>query len=174
MFISITCHRFGGFRRCSGPESETTSQTTCQRGKQMESRFSAGITGDFHIRHKYFALLCRPMYKLRRDTSRQFRDAARERYFKDETMSNYFHSSIADYFLGIWGGGNPKPFKYTEIQRHRFNLQDKEGAADRKVPLQPLAFTGKDGKISRYNLRKVTSLAWMIWIRIRVHSFNLS
>jgi hypothetical protein len=89
-------------------------------------------------------------------------------------MSNYFHSSIADYFLGIWGGGNPKPFKYTEIQRHRFNLQDKEGAADRKVPLQPLAFTGKDGKISRYNLRKVTSLAWMIWIRIRVHSFNLS
>ncbi|RXG53432.1 NACHT and WD repeat domain-containing protein 2, partial [Armadillidium vulgare] len=25
----------------------------------------------------------------------------------------------ADYFWGIWGGGNPKPFKYTEIQRHR-------------------------------------------------------
>ncbi|ODM92054.1 NACHT and WD repeat domain-containing protein 2, partial [Orchesella cincta] len=41
---------------------------------------------------------------------RQFRDAAKERYFKDEAMSIYFHSSIADYFLGIWGGGNPKPF----------------------------------------------------------------
>ena len=31
----------------------------------------------------------------------------------------YFHSMIADYFHGIWGGGNPKPFKYTEIQKHR-------------------------------------------------------
>jgi hypothetical protein len=35
-------------------------------------------------------------------------------------MAMYFHSSIADYYLGIWGGGNPKPFKYTEIQRHRY------------------------------------------------------
>lgn len=62
-------------------------------------------------------------------------------------MAVYFHSSIADYylgvnmtymsyvlyvayllndlfiisniFLGIWGGGKPKPFKFTEIQRHR-------------------------------------------------------
>lgn len=50
---------------------------------------------------------------------RQFRDAAKERYFKNVNMAIYFHSSIADYFLGIWGGGNPKPFKYTEIQRHR-------------------------------------------------------
>jgi hypothetical protein len=50
---------------------------------------------------------------------RQFRDAARERYFKNMNMAMYFHSSIADYYLGIWGGGNPKPFKYTEIQRHR-------------------------------------------------------
>jgi len=70
-------------------------------------------------------------------------------------MAIYFHSSIADYFLGIWGGGTPKPFQYTEIQRHRFNLPNKYGEADRKVPLQPLVFTAKDGKISRYNLRKV-------------------
>lgn len=52
---------------------------------------------------------------------RQFRDAARERYFKNMNMAMYFHSSIADYYLGIWGGGNPKPFKYTEIQRHRYH-----------------------------------------------------
>jgi hypothetical protein len=52
---------------------------------------------------------------------RQFRDAARERYFKNMNMATYFHSSIADYYLGIWGGGNPKPFKYTEIQRHRYS-----------------------------------------------------
>ncbi|GFG36815.1 hypothetical protein Cfor_08648 [Coptotermes formosanus] len=85
---------------------------------------------------------------------RQFRDAARERYFKNMNMAMYFHSAIADYYLGIWGGGNPKPFKYTEIQRHRFNLTDREGSADRKVPIQPLVFYSKDGKVSRYNLRK--------------------
>lgn len=71
-------------------------------------------------------------------------------------MVTYFHSSIADYYLGIWGGGNPKPFKYTEIQRHRFNLQNKEGSADRKVPVQPLVFYSKEGTASRYNLRKVS------------------
>ncbi|XP_045465419.1 NACHT and WD repeat domain-containing protein 2 [Harmonia axyridis] len=89
---------------------------------------------------------------------RQFRDAAKERYFKNMNMATYFHSMIADYFLGIWGGGVPKPFKYTEIQRHRFNLTDKEGVADRKVPVQPLVFYSKDGKISRYNLRKFGEL----------------
>ncbi|XP_076230123.1 NACHT and WD repeat domain-containing protein 2 isoform X3 [Nomia melanderi] len=86
---------------------------------------------------------------------RQFRDAAKERYFKNMNMAMYFHSMIADYYLGIWGGGRPKPFKYTEIQRHRFNLADKEGIADRKVPEQPLAFYSKEGTITRYNLRKV-------------------
>lgn len=39
---------------------------------------------------------------------------------------------------------------------YRFNLTDKEGSADRKVPIQPLAFTNKEGVITRYNLRKVT------------------
>jgi hypothetical protein len=37
----------------------------------------------------------------------------------------------------------------------RFNLTDKEGSADRKVPIQPLVFYSKEGKVSRYNLRKV-------------------
>ncbi|XP_013168603.1 PREDICTED: NACHT and WD repeat domain-containing protein 2 [Papilio xuthus] len=89
---------------------------------------------------------------------RQFRDTARERYFKNMNMAMYFHSMIADYYLGIWGGGIPKPFKYTEIQRHRFNLADKEGIADRKVPLQPLVFTSTDGSSKRYNLRKFGEL----------------
>ncbi|KAJ8954195.1 hypothetical protein NQ318_005790 [Aromia moschata] len=89
---------------------------------------------------------------------RQFRDTAKERYFKNMNMATYFHSMIADYFLGIWGGGKPKPFKYTEIQRHRFNLTDKEGIADRKVPVQPLVFYSKEGNVSRYNLRKFGEL----------------
>lgn len=89
---------------------------------------------------------------------RQFRDTAKERYFKNKNMAIYFHSMIADYYLGIWGGGNPKPFKYTEIQRHRFNLTDKEGIADRKVPDQPLVFYNKEGKVCRFNLRKFGEL----------------
>lgn len=89
---------------------------------------------------------------------RQFRDTARERYFKNKNMAIYFHSMTADYYLGIWGGGIPKPFKYTEIQRHRFNLTDKEGIADRKVPDQPLVFYNKEGKVCRYNLRKFGEL----------------
>ncbi|GBP66179.1 NACHT domain- and WD repeat-containing protein 1 [Eumeta japonica] len=91
---------------------------------------------------------------------RQFRDTARERYFKNMNMAIYFHSMIADYYLGIWGGGTPKPFKYTEIQRHRFNLADKEGVADRKVPVQPLVFTSADGANKRYNLRKFGELTF--------------
>lgn len=38
----------------------------------------------------------------------------------------------------------------------RFNLTEKEGSADRKVPVQPLVFYSKDGKVTRYNLRKVS------------------
>ncbi|KAK9753905.1 NACHT domain [Popillia japonica] len=91
---------------------------------------------------------------------RQFRDTAKERYFKNMNMATYFHSMIADYYLGIWGGGKPKPFKFTEIQRHRFNLTDKEGSADRKVPVQPLVFHSKDGNVSRYNLRKFGELPY--------------
>ncbi|XP_053968962.1 NACHT and WD repeat domain-containing protein 2 [Anastrepha ludens] len=89
---------------------------------------------------------------------RQFRDTAKERYFKNMNMAIYFHSMIADYYLGIWGGGVPKPFRYTEIQRHRFGLTEKEGSADRKVPIQPLVFTSKDGSSKRYNLRKFGEL----------------
>ncbi|KAK4290424.1 hypothetical protein Pmani_036667 [Petrolisthes manimaculis] len=51
---------------------------------------------------------------------RQFNEAARKRYFTNQNQAMYFYSMIADYFLGMWGGGNPKPFKYTEIQRTQF------------------------------------------------------
>ncbi|GIX75968.1 NACHT and WD repeat domain-containing protein 2 [Caerostris extrusa] len=74
---------------------------------------------------------------------RQFRDAAIERYFVKREQIEYFHSSIAEYFLGTWGGGTPKPFKYTEIQRYRFGLKDQEGTADRKVLFNLWYFTQK-------------------------------
>ncbi|KAF2357626.1 P-loop containing nucleoside triphosphate hydrolase [Trinorchestia longiramus] len=91
---------------------------------------------------------------------RQFKEAAVKRYFNNQNMAIYIHSMIADYFLGIWGGGVPKPFKYTEIQKHRFNLKSKDGLADRKVPMQPLVYYNKEGKVTRYNLRKFGELPY--------------
>ena len=89
---------------------------------------------------------------------RQFRDAAKDRYFESDFEINYFHSLMSDFFLGKYGGGIPKAFKFTEIQKHRFNLASKDSEADRQIPAMPLVFLTKDGKISRYNLRKFGEL----------------
>ena len=35
--------------------------------------------------------------------------------------------------MGTFGNGKPKPFKFTEIQRHRFGLKSKDAAEDRQV-----------------------------------------
>ena len=91
---------------------------------------------------------------------RQFKDAALQRYFKTEYDIKYFHSMLADFFLGKWGGGTPKPFKFTEIQKHRFGLKSKDSEADRQLPAMPLVFMTKEGKISRYNLRKFGELSF--------------
>ena len=65
---------------------------------------------------------------------RQFREAAEKRYLTQPKDRAYTHSLLADFFMGTYGGGNPKPFKYTEVQRHRFGLKSKEAEADRQVP----------------------------------------
>ena len=89
---------------------------------------------------------------------RQFKEAALQRYFQTEYDVKYFHSMMADFFLGKWGGGIPKPFMFTEIQKHRFGLKSKHSEADRQLPAMPLVFFTKDGRISRYNLRKFGEL----------------
>ena len=89
---------------------------------------------------------------------RQFKDAAMQRYFKTFDDTFYFHNMIAEMFLGLWGGGNPKPFKFTEIQKHRFGLKSKDSTADRQIPAMPLVYFNKDGEINRYNLRKFGEL----------------
>ncbi|XP_050388645.1 NACHT and WD repeat domain-containing protein 2 [Patella vulgata] len=91
---------------------------------------------------------------------RQFIDAARERYFKNLNFVRDMHSNLADYFLGTWGGGVPKPFEYTELHRQRFGLSEKKGEGDRKVPAQPLKFVDKDGRVFRHNLRKLSELPY--------------
>eukprot|EP00106_Octopus_bimaculoides_P010882 XP_014778324.1 PREDICTED: NACHT and WD repeat domain-containing protein 2-like [Octopus bimaculoides] len=94
---------------------------------------------------------------------RQFIDAAKERYLKNLNFVSEIHSNLAEYFIGTWGGGIPKPFEYSELQRQRFNLDDKHGEGDRKVPLQPLVFNNAEGVIvTRYNLRKLSELPYSL------------
>ena len=71
-----------------------------------------------------------------------------------------------DYFLGI-----NKPFRYTEVQKHMFRLKDKSSTADRIVPAQPLAYYKKQGKLTRYNLRKFSELPFQL---IRCYMFKVS
>lgn len=100
---------------------------------------------------------------------RQFIDAAKERYFKNLNFLNTIHSNMAEYFLGIYGGGIPKPFEYSELQRQRFHLDQKQSAADRKVPPQPLEFTDSKGKVIRFNLRKLSEMPYHL---IRSHRYE--
>uniref|UniRef100_A0AC35UEM1 NACHT domain-containing protein n=1 Tax=Rhabditophanes sp. KR3021 TaxID=114890 RepID=A0AC35UEM1_9BILA len=90
----------------------------------------------------------------------QFRRAADERYFKNLNHLQQTHSAIADYFLGIWGAGIPKPFNFTDLQRQRFSLYEKEGLADRKVPSQPNVLLAQEGEKTRYNTRKLNELPY--------------
>ena len=93
---------------------------------------------------------------------KQFKIAAKQRYFISKEEYLYFHSYMADYFLGTYGGGIRKPFRYTEIQKHMFKLRSKDSSANREVPAQPLAFYNKQGKITRYNLRKFSELPFQL------------
>jgi hypothetical protein len=43
---------------------------------------------------------------------KQFKHAAKKRYFLENSDYLYFHSYMSDYFLGTYGGGIPKPFRY--------------------------------------------------------------
>ena len=86
---------------------------------------------------------------------------------------------MADYFLGIWAGC-PKPFEFTDNQKRMFNLNSKDGEADRKVPAQPLIFTtNKAGATAnsstvRYNLRKLSELPFQLILAERVEDLYSS
>jgi len=64
---------------------------------------------------------------------RQFAHASRERYLRNVNILLATHAQLADYFLGVWGGGVLKPFEYTSQQRQRFGLESTHEACDRKV-----------------------------------------
>ena len=84
------------------------------------------------------------------------------RYFIKDADYLYFHSYMSDYFLGTYGGGILKPFRYTEIQKHTFHLKSKDDNKDRQVPAMPLAYYNRQGKLTRYNLRKFTELPFQL------------
>ena len=81
---------------------------------------------------------------------------------------------MAEFFLGKWGGGIPKPFKFTEIQKHRFGLKSKDSEADRQVPAMPLVFYTNDGELSRYNLRKFSELPYHLVRSKNFHDLYLN
>ena len=56
----------------------------------------------------------------------------------------------------------PLCFRYTEIQKHTFNLKTKDDSKDRQVPAMPLAFYNRQGRLTRYNLRKFTELPFQL------------
>ena len=89
---------------------------------------------------------------------RQFREAAKQRYLSNPTHFANYHNLIGDFFLGTYGGGVPKPFRYTEQQRHRFGLRSKDASEDRKVPDMPMFFGSEKSGNIRYNLRKLGEL----------------
>ena len=53
---------------------------------------------------------------------KQFKMAATARYFVTKEEYLYFHSYMADYFLGTYGGGVCKPFRYTEVEYENWKL----------------------------------------------------
>lgn len=92
----------------------------------------------------------------------QFISAAKERYLSDPSHKVFTHSTLAQYFLGTWGEGKRKPFRYSVKQLRWLKLKTHESKADRKVSGQPLHF-GHDShhpSTLNYNLRKLSELPY--------------
>ena len=91
---------------------------------------------------------------------RQFIAATKARYLSDPNFSTYIHTILAEYFLGIYGGGKAKPFEYTGHQKTRFKLDSTKSEEDRKVPSQPYYTESNfSGEVTvRFNQRKLSEL----------------
>ena len=104
---------------------------------------------------------------------KQFDDAVRRRYFVDEATVAHFYAHLSDYYLGTWSGGRAKPYTFTQQQRANLGLVGRSGEADRKVAAQPLVYLDKEGRLSRFNLRKFSELPHhLIKARKLDHLFN--
>ena len=100
---------------------------------------------------------------------RQFRKVARERYLRNEETIETIHANMAEYFMGVWGGGKKKPFKYSEFIKCRLALTANDGEEDRNVSKQPLVLRrGNNGTI--FNKRKLNELPYHL---TRCKRFNV-
>jgi len=79
---------------------------------------------------------------------RQFVATTQSRYLSDVNFECTVHQIMAEYFSGRWGGGKEKPFKYTDAQMKRFQLNVSLSKADRKVPVQPYFFSSDETSCS--------------------------
>ena len=91
------------------------------------------------------------------------------KYFEDEDVVRNFYKILSEYFLGTWSKGVAKPYRFTQQQRAKFGIKEREGQADRKVAAQPLVYLDKDGHLSRFNLRKFSELPYHL---IRARKFE--
>jgi len=95
----------------------------------------------------------------------QFISAARERYLSNDTHRSYIYATLAHYYLGTWGQGKKKAFKYSFKQLQCLSQETRKlKEADRKVPDQPLHFgvdTLRPGVLN-YNLRKLSELPYYL------------
>lgn len=80
----------------------------------------------------------------------QFISVARQRYLDaNEMHRREIHCTLAHYYLGTWGGGKKKPFKFSQKQLSYLSQRGKRGggsddddlvAADRKVCIFTLLY----------------------------------
>ena len=61
---------------------------------------------------------------------KQFNDAVRLRYFEDEDVVRNFYKILSEYFLGTWSKGIEKPYNFTQQQRAKFGIKEREGRAE--------------------------------------------
>ena len=89
---------------------------------------------------------------------RLFKEAAIYRYLEHGEILDTIHRNIAEYFMGVWFG-KKKPFEYSSFLKTRLALTQDDGAEDRGIMNQPLAFTQNKGGVL-YNKRKLVELPY--------------
>ena len=87
-----------------------------------------------------------------------FADIALNRYAKTDGDCSSLHSTISDYYLGIWSGIKRKPFRHPAILMAKYKLIDNEDEECRNVPEQPFKF----GQSDSYNMRKLSQLPFSL------------
>lgn len=90
---------------------------------------------------------------------KRFGQLAEQRYLvedNDKTIDMY--STMADYYIGTWGGIRRKPFAHPTTLMAKYKLVERDGESCRYVPNQPLSF----GEHFECNTRKLTKLPYLL------------